>query len=86
MYSKYSGPPLKRPPLENGKIGLIRGVASREGVYQMQFYLDCSLKLQSYKSDSLWRGWPHIGGVNRIVKYANYTVIGETKLGFFLDA
>ena len=33
MYSDplYSGLPLMRPPLGNGKSGLIRGVASREG-------------------------------------------------------
>ena len=29
--SSYSGPPLIRPPLWNGKSDLIRGVASREG-------------------------------------------------------
>ena len=27
---QYSGPPPIRPPLETGKSGLIRGVASRE--------------------------------------------------------
>ena len=29
--SKYSGPPLIKPPLKNGKSSLIRGVASGEG-------------------------------------------------------
>ena len=28
---RYSGPPLIRTPLGNGKSGLIRGMASREG-------------------------------------------------------
>ena len=33
----YSGPRLIRPPLGNGKSGLIRGVASREGYFEYNY-------------------------------------------------
>ena len=53
----YSGPPLIRPPLGNGKSGLIGGVASREWYFKYN-YTESWL----HKRGGLWRGWPHIGG------------------------
>ena len=35
--SVYSGPPLIRPLLGNGKPGLIKGVASREGYIRYNY-------------------------------------------------
>ena len=50
---EYSGPRLIRPPLRNGKSGIIRGVASREG-YIRYNYTFCSVKLWPYKRAGLW--------------------------------
>ena len=46
----YSSPPLIRPPLRNGKSGLIRGVAPREGYIKYCGYRGCSLKSQSHET------------------------------------
>ena len=35
--SKYSGPPLIKSPLKNGKSGLIRGLASGEGFIRYNY-------------------------------------------------
>ena len=66
MGRHYSGPPLMRPPLGNGKSGRIRGVAAGEGELQIKyhnfgymFFCNCFVCIRTTKSEisgNLYKG------------------------------